>query len=74
MIKTPEQLEDAAIKDAMSTAVALRLRALKRSMLNYLEAKTKDEITNARLNGREVDVEKMMAESLRLAFHWTRDE
>jgi hypothetical protein len=62
-IKTPEQLEDLAIRDAVNTVVALELRNTKRELVNSLMADLDPQITKARLEGRAIDV-KVLVERL----------
>lgn len=65
-VLTPEQMEDAAINDAISTAVGLHQRQQRRELLNNLRAVFGPEITQARLNGRVIDAEKFAERALRL--------
>lgn len=64
-VKTPEQLEDAAITDAIRSVVGVRTRAQFRELQNRLAETLAPKIEAARLNGRRVDVEKLISEALR---------
>jgi hypothetical protein len=59
VVKSPEQLEDAAITDAIDTAVGLRLREIKRQMTNEIRMLVQPEVDAARLNGRSVNVSRL---------------
>lgn len=59
-IKTPEQLEDAAIADAIRTLVALEMREKKREIENHLISAVKPQVDKARLEGRSVDVRTLV--------------
>lgn len=68
--KSPEELEDAAIRDAVNTAVSLQLRNLKRSATNYILTSITPEVESARHAGREVDIDKFFMRAMTLARHW----
>ena len=58
--KTPEQLEDAEIADAIRTVVAFGLRGKKRKIENSLFEQVKPQVDEARLKGKSVDVHKLV--------------
>lgn len=62
-IKTPEQLEDRSIRDAVSTLVALEERERKHRLVNSLMAELLPQVQKARLEGRRIDV-KVLVERL----------
>lgn len=55
-VLTPEQLEDAAITDAINTVVGFDLRARKREMTNDLRGQLIPQVQKARLEGRRIDI------------------
>ena len=60
--KTPEQLEDAAIADVIRSVVALRTRKEHRELQNRITELVAPKIELARLQGKHVDVDKLVAE------------
>lgn len=70
-IKTPEQLEDAAIADAIRTLVALELREKKREVENHLFEIVRPQVERARLEGRSVNV-KTLVQRLFKEYHADR--
>lgn len=67
MVKSPEQLEDAAIADTISTAVGIVLRDKKRRMENDIRMSLQPEVDQARLNGRSVNLNKLFDAALKHA-------
>lgn len=65
MVKSPEQLEDASIADAVNTAVGLRLRELKRQITNEIMEVVQPQVDTARLKGKAVDVEAVLVSALK---------
>ena len=65
VVKTPEQLEDAQIADAIRSIVALKTRAQHRELVNKITVKVHTKINNARLKGNRVDVDKFIEEVVR---------
>jgi hypothetical protein len=63
--KTPEQLEDAAIADAIRSVVALKTRADQRALVAKITDSVQDKVDNARLNGKRVDVQAFIKEVVR---------
>jgi glutamate racemase len=72
MVKSPEQLEDANITDAVNTAVGLRLRELKRQITNEIMEVVQPQVDSARLRGKEVDIEGVLVSALKHARDVTR--
>lgn len=72
MVKSPEQLEDANIADAVNTAVGLRLRELKRHITNEIMEVVQPQVDSARLRGKEVDVDAVLVSALKHAREVTR--
>lgn len=64
LVKTPEQLEDAAIADAIRAIVGLKVKATQRELVNGITEKVKLQVDLARLNGKKVDVHKFVQEVL----------
>ena len=64
-VKTPEQLEDAAIADIIRSVVAMRTRGLYREMQNRIVEIVTPKIDMARLQGKRIDVDKLVSEVLR---------
>jgi hypothetical protein len=65
VVKTPEQLEDDAIKDAIRSMVAIRVRRIQRDLQNEITAQIKERVDLARLQGKKVDVNKFVMEVAR---------
>jgi len=65
LVKTTEQLEDAAIADAIRTAVGVRTREQFRVLQNRIAETLAPKIERARLDGKRIDVEKLIEEALR---------
>jgi hypothetical protein len=65
VVKTPEQLEDAAIADAIRSIVAIKTRVEQRELQNRLTDAVNRKVTDARLKGRKVDVDKFIVEVAR---------
>lgn len=65
VVKTPEQLEDAAIADAIRTLVALRTRAEQRRIQNAITEAVKERLDTARLQGKRLNVDKFVVEVAR---------
>jgi hypothetical protein len=65
LVRTPEQLEDAAIADAIRSVVALKTRAQQRELQNTITDRVKNKIELARLNGKKVDVQAFIQEVIR---------
>ena len=63
--KTPEQIEDDAIKDAIRSVVGLKARMMQRELQNQVIERVAPKITTARLQGRKIDVDKFVSEVLR---------
>ena len=62
--KTPEQIEDAAITDIIRTTVALRMRKETRRLQNDLLLEISPKVERARLDGKKVDLNKLVVEAL----------
>lgn len=60
--KTPEQLEDAAIADAIRSVAAIKTRAYHRQMVNDLTARVQGKVDRARLDGKKVDIQAFVKE------------
>lgn len=60
-VKTPEQLEDAAIADAVRSIVAIEMREKKRATENKLFEIVKPQVERARLEGRKINVRMLVA-------------
>jgi hypothetical protein len=54
--KTRVQLEDQAIRDAVSTIVGLEMRRMKNAMVNRMLEQIAPQVEDARLFGKSVDV------------------
>lgn len=61
-VKTPEQLEDAALADAIRSIIRLKTAALQREMQNNLTEQIKVKVDTARLMGKKVDVQAFIKE------------
>lgn len=72
-LKSQEELEDAAIADAVKTAVSLHLRNLNRRLVNDIAQRISDDVMSARHNGREVDVKRFMKSAFDRAFEVTNE-
>ena len=66
-IKTPEQMEDAAITDAISTVASLYAKEQRRQLVNHLQSALKPHVDEARLKGREIDIAKFTQRALNIA-------
>lgn len=65
VVKTPEQLEDAAIADAIRSVVAITARRMQRELQNRVAAAVQPKIDVARLQGKHVDVNRLVQEVFR---------
>jgi hypothetical protein len=65
VVKTPEQLEDAAIADVIRSVVAIKTRRMQRELQNKVAALVQPKIDVARLEGKHVDVNKLVQEVIR---------
>ena len=65
VVKTPEQLEDAAIADVIRSVVAIKTRRMQRELQNKVAALVQPKIDHARLQGKHVDVNKLVQEVTR---------
>jgi hypothetical protein len=65
VVKTPEQLEDAAIADAIRSVVGLKTRAMHRELVTNITDKVDAKIRKARLQGKRVDVNRFIEEVVR---------
>jgi hypothetical protein len=61
-VKTPEQLEDAAIADAIRSVVALKVRREQRELQNRLTEQVQKKVDLARLNGERVNIQAFVKE------------
>lgn len=62
LVKTPEQLEDAAIADAIRSVVALSMRVQQRELQNKITEGVKAKVDRARLNGQKVNIKAFVKE------------
>ena len=68
--KTPQQIEDADVNDAVRTAISLELRRFRRSLENYVWNDLHPQIASARVEGRTIDVDALITHSLNTARKW----
>lgn len=62
--KTPEQLEDAAVFDTIRSVVGLQMRREGRALQNQLVEAIYPKVERARLDGKHVDLSKLVVEAL----------
>jgi hypothetical protein len=65
VVKTPEQLEDAAIADAIRSVVGIKTRALHRELVAQVSEQVESRVQKARLNGKSVNVNRFIEEVVR---------
>lgn len=65
IVKTPEQIEDANIADVIRTVVAIKTRKMHRELMNRIVEQVAPKIELARLQGKQIDVEKFVTEVMR---------
>ncbi len=64
IVRTPEELEDAAITDAIRSIVGMRTRAQHRDLQNRIVGMVQPKLEMARLQGKRVNVKELMKEVL----------
>lgn len=63
-VKTPEQLEDAAIADAIRSIVGIKIKATQRELVNKISEQIQPKVDRARLDGKRVDIQAFIKEVL----------
>jgi hypothetical protein len=63
-VKTPEQLEDAAISDAIRSIVGIKIKATQRELVNKISEQIQPKVDRARLDGKRVDIQAFIKEVL----------
>lgn len=65
VVKTPQQLEDAAIADVIRSVVQIKTRNEQRELQNRITELVYPKIERARLRGQGVDIHKFVMEVVR---------